>query len=209
MSTPAKRHCQSPPGFLESSFQKRLRKVSIEGNIGELGGAGGGSGRWGSLGGKGVRVGSTPRGWDAGGHWERGAAAGARLPAHSALRESRTRARSTAGADGEPRGQGARQSQGGAGRAREHRAPVPPGPGPGCSARWPQPARAKSRRLRSCSLALPPKLRPPRQLLKCRLLLGRLYRPGAAPLGRRISAVRSTAHPKSHSNQPPPLCELL
>lgn len=40
MSTPAKRHCQSPAGSLESSFQKRLRKVSIEGNIGELGGAG-------------------------------------------------------------------------------------------------------------------------------------------------------------------------
>ncbi|NWV61288.1 DCK kinase, partial [Malurus elegans] len=33
MSTPAKRHCQSPAGSLESSFQKRLRKVSIEGNI--------------------------------------------------------------------------------------------------------------------------------------------------------------------------------
>ncbi|XP_068061986.1 deoxycytidine kinase 2 [Anomalospiza imberbis] len=33
MSTPAKRHCQRPAGSLESSFQKRLRKISIEGNI--------------------------------------------------------------------------------------------------------------------------------------------------------------------------------
>ncbi|XP_027754743.1 deoxycytidine kinase-like isoform X2 [Empidonax traillii] len=33
MSTPAKRHCQSPAGSLDSSFQKRLRKISIEGNI--------------------------------------------------------------------------------------------------------------------------------------------------------------------------------
>ncbi|KAJ7421992.1 Deoxycytidine kinase [Willisornis vidua] len=33
MSTPAKRHCQSPAGSLDCSFQKRLRKVSIEGNI--------------------------------------------------------------------------------------------------------------------------------------------------------------------------------
>lgn len=44
MSPPAKRHCQSPAGSLESSFQKRLRKVSIEGNIGEHGSTGGGSG---------------------------------------------------------------------------------------------------------------------------------------------------------------------
>lgn len=41
MSTPAKRHCRSPAGSLDSSFQKRLRKISIEGNIGELGGGGG------------------------------------------------------------------------------------------------------------------------------------------------------------------------
>ncbi|KAM9603930.1 deoxycytidine kinase 2 isoform 2-T2 [Morphnus guianensis] len=33
MSTPAKRHCRSPAGSLDSSFQKRLRKISIEGNI--------------------------------------------------------------------------------------------------------------------------------------------------------------------------------
>ncbi|KAM6196305.1 deoxycytidine kinase 2 isoform 1-T1 [Sarcoramphus papa] len=33
MSTPAKRHCHSPASSLDSSFQKRLRKISIEGNI--------------------------------------------------------------------------------------------------------------------------------------------------------------------------------
>ncbi|NXC16751.1 DCK kinase, partial [Corythaeola cristata] len=44
MSTPAKRHCHSPAGSLNSSFQKRLRKISIEGNIGELGGREGVSG---------------------------------------------------------------------------------------------------------------------------------------------------------------------
>ncbi|CAM9480131.1 unnamed protein product [Bubo scandiacus] len=33
MSTPAKRHCRSPASSLDSSFQKRLRKISIEGNI--------------------------------------------------------------------------------------------------------------------------------------------------------------------------------
>lgn len=38
MSTPAKRHCHSPASSLDSSFQRRLRKISIEGNIGELGG---------------------------------------------------------------------------------------------------------------------------------------------------------------------------
>lgn len=35
MSTPAKRHCHSTTGSLDSSFQKRLKKISIEGNIGE------------------------------------------------------------------------------------------------------------------------------------------------------------------------------
>ncbi|XP_012984060.1 deoxycytidine kinase-like [Melopsittacus undulatus] len=33
MSTPAKRHCHSTTGSLDSSFQKRLKKISIEGNI--------------------------------------------------------------------------------------------------------------------------------------------------------------------------------
>lgn len=33
MSTPAKRHCRSPTGSLDFSFQKRLKKISIEGNI--------------------------------------------------------------------------------------------------------------------------------------------------------------------------------
>lgn len=37
MSTPAKRHCCGPVSSLNSSFQKRLKKISIEGNIGELG----------------------------------------------------------------------------------------------------------------------------------------------------------------------------
>lgn len=42
MSTPAKRRCCGPSGSLDSSFQKRLKKISIEGNIGERGGGGGG-----------------------------------------------------------------------------------------------------------------------------------------------------------------------
>uniref|UniRef100_A0A8B9VSE2 Deoxynucleoside kinase domain-containing protein n=3 Tax=Anatinae TaxID=2068716 RepID=A0A8B9VSE2_9AVES len=33
MSTPAKRRCCGPSGSLDSSFQKRLKKISIEGNI--------------------------------------------------------------------------------------------------------------------------------------------------------------------------------
>lgn len=38
MSAPAKRRCRGPAADLDSSFQKRLRKISIEGNIGERGG---------------------------------------------------------------------------------------------------------------------------------------------------------------------------
>lgn len=47
MSTPAKRHCRNPAGSPDSSFQKRLRKISIEGNIGERGGGEGAAGLWG------------------------------------------------------------------------------------------------------------------------------------------------------------------
>lgn len=38
MSTPAKRSRRGPAAELDSSFQKRFRKISIEGNIGERGG---------------------------------------------------------------------------------------------------------------------------------------------------------------------------
>lgn len=40
MSAPAKRRRRGPAAELDSSFQKRLRKISIEGNIGERGGRG-------------------------------------------------------------------------------------------------------------------------------------------------------------------------
>lgn len=92
-------------------------------------------------------------------------------------------------------------------------------------------ARARPRRMPAPARPLPrspARPRPPRSLLKCRLLLGRPYRPGAAPPARPISAVCFTAYPAGpvpqqpltapqlppcpaghQGKQPPPLCELL
>lgn len=142
MSTPAKRHCQSPAGSLESSFQKRIRKISIEGNIGELGGAGGGSEWWGNPrgrggGGRGVVSGREhPKGLGCRGRLgerERGGC-GACPPSSADSRRSAGRAAlgpepgARVGRMGSPPGQGARQSHQGAGRAPEHKPPGPPGP---------------------------------------------------------------------------------
>lgn len=157
----------------------------------------------------GRQAGSTPRGWDAGGDRERGGCGAHRAGSAGSgvlCRESRTRTRtrSTAGADGEPRGKSAHLSHRGAGRAREHKLPVPPGP-PRAAA--PVTARPPAPSASACAAAPPlsPELRPPRQLLKCRLRRGRPYRPPgrARPLWRGRLALsaprrtRPTPRPKS------------
>lgn len=129
----------------------------------------------------GGQAGSTPRGRDAGKPWREkgGCGGGGWLPVQPALRAAGNRAGRAHRDPNLERGWGAPR----AGWAREHKSPVSPWP---VRAAAPVGSRPPAPSAGACAAApsLLPKLRPPRQLLKCRLLLSRPDRPaGRGPSG--------------------------